>query len=380
MDPFMGRTAAVIDLAKLRNNLNEIRKKLDDGVEVMAVLKGDGYRHGAVGLYPTLKANGVTSFAVALWSEGAALRECGATEPILVLGDTRDFDLDEAVRFNLDFPVFSVEYAKKVAQAAKRQGRKQNVQIKLDTGMSRIGFAANEESLEAIREISQMEDLRLTGIFTHFSRADEADLVSAQKQLDVFKEMTEKLRKMGITFPKYHIANSPAILNMPQAQLDMVRAGDILYGLNPVDTEQFSKENFQEILSWYTYVVMVKEVPAGTEVGYGATYVTKRPTKIATLPIGFADGYRRDLSNRGKVLIRGKEAPIIGRICMDQCMVDVTDIPGVERNDQVTLLGGSLSIQWMADLLETNVDEIVCNISQRVPRVYIDSEQEDGVE
>lgn len=376
MEPWMGRTAAVVDLSLLRHNLLEIRKKLSEGVEVMAVLKGDGYRHGAVGLYPTLKACGVSCYAVALWSEGAALRECGATEPILVLGDTRDYDLDEAVRYNLDFPVFSVEYAKTVDEAAKRQGRKQNVQIKLDTGMSRIGFPANQESLEAICEISRMENLRLTGIFTHFSRADEKDLTSAKRQLDIYLEMTGKLKSMGITFPKYHVANSPAILNMPQAQLDMVRAGDILYGLNPVEPEDFARENFKEILSWYTYVVMVKEVPTGTEVGYGGTFVTERPTKIATLPVGFADGYRRDLSNRGKVLIRGQEAPIIGRICMDQCMVDVTDIPGVSRNDQVTLLGGKLSIQWMADLLQTNVDEIVCNISQRVPRVYIDSEQE----
>ena len=211
-----------------------------------------------------------------------------------------------------------------------------------------------------------MESLNMTGIFTHFARADEYDHKSAGKQLDRFLRMTEKLKEMGITFPKYHVANSPAILLMPDSQLDMVRAGDILYGLNPIDEEGFKKENFKEILSWYTYVVMVKEVPTGTEVGYGGTFVAKRPTKIATLPVGFADGYRRDLSNRGKVLIRGQEAPIIGRVCMDQCMVDVTDIPDVQRNDQVTLLGGDLSIQWMADLLQTNVDEIVCNISQRV--------------
>lgn len=372
----MGRTAAVVDLAKLRHNLAEIRNKLKPGVDLMAVLKGDGYRHGAEGLYPTLKACGVMSYAVALWSEGAALREHGATEPILVLGDTSDYDLDEAVRYSLDFPVFSVEYARKVAEAAKRQGRIQNVQIKLDTGMSRIGFPINDETLEAIREISRMEDLRLTGIFTHFARADEPDGRSVRAQLAKFLDMIHRLENMGITFPKAHAANSPAILYFPDAQLDMVRVGDILYGLNPIDAEGFEKENFSEILSWYTYVVMVKEVPAGTEVGYGGTFVTKRPTKIATLPVGFADGYRRDLSNCGKVLIRGKEAPIIGRICMDQCMVDVTDIPDVQRNDQVTLLGGGLSIQWMADLLDTNVDEIVCNISQRVPRVYIDSEQQ----
>ena len=245
MEPWMGRTAAVVDLGMLKNNLAEIRKKLKPGVELMAVLKGDGYRHGAEGLYPTLKACGVTNYAVALWSEGVALREHGATEPILVLGDTRDYDLDEAVRYNLDFPVFSVEYAKTVAEAAKRQGRKQNIQIKLDTGMSRIGFPDNDETLEAIKEISQMESLNMTGIFTHFARADEYDHKSAGKQLDRFLRMTEKLKEMGITFPKYHVANSPAILLMPDSQLDMVRAGDILYGLNPIDEEGFKKGDFE---------------------------------------------------------------------------------------------------------------------------------------
>ncbi len=376
MEPWMGRTAAVIDLSLLRHNLKSIRNKLKPGVELMAVLKGDGYRHGAAGLYPTLKACGVNCYAVALWSEGAELRERGATEPILILGDVRDYDLDEAVRYSLDIPVFSLDCAKTIAKAARRQGRKQNIQIKLDTGMSRIGFPCDDSTVDIIREISQMEELNMTGIFTHFSRADEPDHISANEQLQMFQDMTDKLKENGITFPKYHVANSPAILSMPNAQLDMVRAGDILYGLNPIDAEGFAHEDFKEILSWYTYVVMVKDVPEGTEVGYGGTFVTKRPTVIATLPIGFADGYRRDLSNKGKVLIHGKEAPIIGRICMDQCMVDVTDIPDVKRNDSVTLLGGELSIQWMADLLETNVDEIVCNISQRVPRVYIDSEQQ----
>ena len=290
MEPWMGRTAAVVDLGMLKNNLAEIRKKLKPGVELMAVLKGDGYRHGAEGLYPTLKACGVTNYAVALWSEGVALREHGATEPILVLGDTRDYDLDEAVRYNLDFPVFSVEYAKTVAEAAKRQGRKQNIQIKLDTGMSRIGFPDNDETLEAIREISQMESLNMTGIFTHFARADEYDHKSAGKQLDRFLRMTEKLKEMGITFPKYHVANSPAILLMPDSQLDMVRAGDILYGLNPIDEEGFKKENFKEILSWYTYVVMVKEVPTGTEVGYGGTRSVRRRSQPCRLDLRMDTG------------------------------------------------------------------------------------------
>lgn len=369
--PFAGRTAAVIDLSKLRSNIENIRARLKPGVELMVVMKGDGYRHGIAGLYPTLKECGITSYAVAIWEEGRMLRQAGATEPVLVLGDTADDMLDEAAKYDLDLTVFSLEGAQNMAMAARRAGKKQNVQIKLNTGMNRIGFPVCQESFYIIKKICEMEDLNVTGIFTHFARADEADLISATKQLDLYLYAINELEKMGVTFPKHHAANSPAILMMPQAQLDAVRCGDILYGLTPSDEYDWKNSGLQEILSWYTYVAMVKEVPAGAEVGYGGTFVTERTTKIATLPIGFADGYSRYLSNKGKVIINGHEAPIIGRVCMDQCMADVTDIPDVKRGDTVTLLGDGVSIEWMANLLDTNVDVIVCNISARVPRVYI---------
>lgn len=366
-----GRTAAVIDLAKLRSNVENIKNRLKPGVELMVVMKGDGYRHGIAGLYPTLKACGITSYAVAIWEEGKMLRDAGCTEPILILGDTREDVLEEAVKYNLDLTVFSLSGAKNIAKAAAGAGRKQNIQIKINTGMNRIGFPADDKSVEIIKEISQIDNLNLTGIFTHFAKADEADHKSADKQLERYLDMVAKLENAGVRFPKHHVANSPAILMMPHAQLDAVRCGDILYGLPPSDEYDWKNSGLQEILSWYTYVAMVKEVPAGSEIGYGGTFVTKRPTKIATLPVGFADGYSRYLSNKGKVIIRGKEAPIIGRVCMDQCMADVTDIPDVERNDTVTLLGEGMSIEDMANMLETNVDVIVCNISARVPRVYI---------
>ncbi len=366
-----GRTAAVIDLSKLKSNIENIRKRLKPGVELTAVMKGDGYRHGIAGLYPTLKECGITSYAVAIWEEGKMLREAGCAEPILILGDTREDMLEEALKYDLDLTVFSLSGARKISSAAKAAEKEQNIQIKINTGMNRIGFPVNDKAVAEIKEISQLENLNLTGIFTHFAKADEADHKSADKQLTLFLDMVSRLKNAGITFPKHHVANSPAILMMPHAQLDAVRCGDILYGLTPSDEYDWKNSGLQEILSWYTYVAMVKEVPAGSEVGYGGTFVTKRPTKIATLPIGFADGYSRYLSNKGKVIIRGKEAPIIGRVCMDQCMADVTDIPDVERNDIVTLLGDGVSIEWMADLLETNVDVIVCSISARVPRVYV---------
>ena len=336
----------------------------------MAVLKGDGYGHGEKGIYPTLKKCGVERYAVAVWEEGASLRNAGAVEPILLLGDTCDGQLENIIKYNLTPTIFSLDTAEKLNLLARWSGVVQPIHIKLDTGMSRIGFSANEECLEPIKKISRMSNLKITGVFTHFSRADEADGQSADEQFRQYLHAVKMLEEQGVNIPAKHIANSPAILLHPETQLDFVRAGDILYGLCPIDEDDWAREDLRQIISWYTYVVMVKEVPPGTEVGYGGTFVTKRQTKIATIPVGFADGYSRRLSNKGKVIINGYEAPIIGRICMDQFMVDVTDIDDVKRGDTVTLLDENLSVLWMADLLDTNVDEIVCGISKRVPRIY----------
>lgn len=364
------RTVAVVNLDLLEHNIKNIRSRLKDGVEIMAVLKGDGYGHGEKGIYPTLKKCGVERYAVAVWEEGASLREAGAVEPILLLGDTCDGQLENLIKYNLTPTLFSVDTAEKLNLLARWSGVIQPVNIKLDTGMSRIGFPANDSAIEPIRKISEMSNLKITGAFTHFSRADESDGKSADEQFALYLKMIERLEAEGIEIPCKHVANSPAILLKPETQLDAVRAGDILYGLCPIDENEWDKEDLRQIISWYTYVVMVKEVPVGTEVGYGGTFVTKRKTKIATVPVGFADGYSRRLSNIGKVMINGQEAPIIGRVCMDQFMVDVTDIGNVERGDTVTLLDEHLSVLWMADLLDTNVDEIVCGISKRVPRIY----------
>ena len=364
------RTQAVICLDALRHNVQNVRSRLRDGCQLMAVLKGDGYGHGIAGIYETLRTAGVDRYAVAVWEEGALLRRLGATEPILILGDTCDDCLSMLLEHDLTPTVFSVDTARKLNALAEKAGVRLGVHIKIDTGMSRIGFPAADSTVAAVLEIAAMENLQITGAFTHFSRADEPDGVCATAQLEQYLQMIDKLEKAGVPIPLKHVSNSPAILLRPEAQLDAVRAGDVLFALNPVDAEQWEKEDFRQVLHWYTQVAMVKQVPAGTEVGYGGTFVTTRPTVIATLPVGFADGYSRRLSNRGKVLIRGCEAPVIGRVCMDQMMVDVTDIPGVSRGDTVTLLGGTMTIHRMADLIDCNVDEVVCNISKRVPRVY----------
>ena len=367
------RTEAVVRLDALRHNIRNIQARLDKGCRMMAVLKGDGYGHGLQQIFPTLKAAGIADFAVAIWEEGVALRQAGCTDPILILGDTCDDCLEQLVLHNLTPTIFSLETAQKLNNLAAAHGCVQPVHIKIDTGMSRIGFPAEEASVEPIVAIDRMENLQITGAFTHFARADEPDGQAADRQFRAYRLLLDRLEAAGVSIPFCHVSNSPAILLHPQFRLDGVRAGDILYGLNPVEDEIWEKEDFRQVMHWYTQVAMVKTVPAGTQVGYGGTYTTQRPTAIATIPIGFADGYNRRLSNRGKVRIHGQDAPVIGRVCMDQFMVDVTDIPNVQRVDTVSMLDDEVSILWMANLLDVNVDEIVCNISKRVPRVYEDN-------
>lgn len=364
------RTQAVIRLDALRHNIRNIQSRLHKGCELIAVLKGDGYGHGIAGMYETFRSCGVKHFAVAVWEEGVMLRQAGCKEPILILGDTCDDCLDKLLEYDLMPTVFDVQTAAEINALAKAAGVRHSVHIKIDTGMSRIGLPADDRAVEAVRQIAAMENLIIAGIFTHFAKADEPDGVAATEQFHKYQQVIEKLERAGVKIPMKHVSNSPAVLLHPEMQLDAVRAGDILFALNPVDLELWEKEDFQQVLHWYTQVAMVKEVPAGTSVGYGGTYVTRRPTVIATLPVGFADGYSRRLSNKGKVRIHDLEAPIIGRVCMDQMMVDVTDIPGVMRGDTVALLDDVLTIHAMADLIDANVDEIVCGITKRVPRVY----------
>ena len=360
----------MIRLDALRHNIKNIQARLQDGCQLMAVLKGDGYGHGIAGMYETFRACGVKRFAVAVWEEGVMLRRAGCTEPILILGDTCDDCLDKLLEFDLIPTVFDPETAAKLNALAQAAGVRHSIHIKIDTGMSRIGFPADDRAVDGILRISRLDNLRIEGIFTHFARADEPDGLSVDGQLEKFTRVVEALEKAGVSIPMKHVSNSPATLLHPKVQMDAVRCGDILFALNPVDLDLWEKEDFRQVLHWYTQVAMVKEVPAGTAVGYGGTFVTSRATRIATLPIGFADGYNRALSNKGHVRIHDMDAPIIGRVCMDQMMVDVTDIPDVRRGDTAVLLDDVLTIHAMADLIGVNVDEIVCNISKRVPRIY----------
>ena len=364
------RTQAVIRLDALRHNIENIHRRLSQNCEIMAVLKGDGYGHGLASIYPTLKQAGIRRYAVAIVDEGIMLRNAGCEDPILILGDTCDYQFGQLIEYRLTPTVFTLEMAVALNALAAARNTVQPIHIKLDTGMSRLGFPCEKNSIEQIKQIYGLSHISITGIFTHFSRADEPDGLVVGKQMKQYLDMVNALQNEGVSIPFKHLSNSPAILLHPQAQLDAVRAGDILYGLCPVDEDLWLKEDFRQVLAWYTIVAHVKEIPAGTQIGYGGTYVAKEPMKIATIPVGFADGYSRRLSNLGKVRIHGQDAPIVGRICMDQFMVDVTHIDNVRRADTVTLLDDDLSITWMADLIGANVDEIVCGISKRVPRVY----------
>ncbi len=366
------RTWAEVHLDRLEANIANMRDRLRPGTELMAVVKGDAYGHGASGVLPTLKACGIRAYAVGLAEEGVALRRSGVEEgPILILGDTRENMLPAVVEHRLTPTVFSVEGATKLQAAAAERGVKQPVALKIETGMNRLGFAVNDRSLADILTIARMPDLYFQSAFTHFTRADEPECGETPRQLALFKEMIGRLREAGVTIPVLHTANSPGTLLWPETHLDMVRVGDFLFGLSSVEDEIWQRTGLREVMTWHSYAAMVKEVPAGEAVGYGGSFVTRRRTVIATIPVGFCDGLDRLLSNRGAVSLRGWEAPIIGRICMDQCMADVTDIPGVRRGDVVTLLGEGMSIVRMAELLDQCTDEIVCRIASRVPRVYV---------
>ena len=364
------RTEAHVDLAALAENIRLIKSYLDEGTDVIAVVKDDAYGHGIGGVYETMKKSGVARYAVGFWPEGKALRDAGCTEPIHVLSDTRDDELDRLIEYDLMPSIYTIDAAEKLSRCAVAAGKTVDIDIAFDTGMNRIGFMPCDESLSAIKAISQLPGIRIAAAHTHFANADEEVSPRTDKQFALYMDMVKKLEVMGIEIPYKHVANSASIVLHHEVHLDGVRAGDILFGLCPFDEKIWNGLGFRETLTWYTYVGMVKTIPAGSEIGYGGTYTTQRETVIATIPVGFGDGFSRQLSNRGFVTVRGQKAPIIGTVCMDAFMVDVTDIPGVTRGDVVTLLGGEMDAFHMADFLGVTLDEVVCGINKRVPRIY----------
>ena len=369
------RIYAGIDLDALKYNVDGIKRCKADGAMLMGVVKADAYGHGAKIFAHELDGLGFDWFAVATVDEGIELRKDGIHQPILVLGYSCEEQYPDMVQWDITPTIYSFDMAKAFAAVAAAAGKTAYIHIKIDTGMSRIGFLPEEESIDEIEKIHGLKNIRIQGMFTHFACADMRDKSHVGHQIEKFRRMIDGVKKRGIPVEIFHCSNSASIMELPSEHMNMVRAGIILYGLYPSHEMEEERLSLKPVMSLYSHVVQVKEVPGGVSVGYGATYVTGRPTRIATIPVGYADGYPRALSNRASVLIRGRRAPIIGRICMDQFMVDVTEAPEVSIGDVVTLIGTdgeeSISVEEISEMAGSFNYEFVCDVARRVPRVYM---------
>ncbi|MEW5898827.1 MAG: alanine racemase [Bacillota bacterium] len=366
---------AEVDLKAIAYNVRQIRQMVPLRTEVMAVVKANAYGHGAVEVARTALANGAGRLAVARVSEGEQLRKAGIAAPILLLGYTPPGQFADVLRFSLGQTVYSVEMAAQLSELAGRRGGKAVVHVKVDTGMGRLGFPAEDASVREVLQIARLPHLEVEGVFTHFATADSRDKRYTLEQLERFLAFLDALRREGLAVPFRHCANSAAIIDLPAAHLDLVRPGIALYGLYPSKEVDRSRLRLEPAMALKARVAQVKRVPAGFKISYGATYETPAPTVIATLPVGYADGYTRLLSSRGKVLIHGQKAPVVGRVCMDQCMVDVGHIPDVAPGDEAVLFGRQgevlLPVEEVAEAIGTINYEVVSQINSRVPRVYL---------
>ncbi len=368
------RVCANISLDAIRDNIERGRALLAPGTKMMGVVKADAYGHGAV---PVAKAieDLVDAYGVAMPEEGVELRKAGLTKPIIILGYTAPEMAELAIRYDITMAVFQSEIATCYNETAKKLNKKAKVHIKLDTGMSRIGYLCREESLLDIEKIAALSHVEIEGMFTHFSKADEADKTFAKNQFKKYMEFADALEARGIKLPCKHVCNSAGIIDIPEGDLDMVRFGVTMYGMYPTDEVTKDRMPVTPAMEVKTHISYIKTLPAGVGIGYSGTYVTEKETRVATLSVGYGDGYPRGMSNIGRVLIHGKSAPILGRICMDQCMVDVTDIPEAKQGDVVTLMGRDGDDFISAEEIGATVGnsfhyEVVCDISKRVPRIY----------
>ena len=363
------RVRAYIHPEALRANLRQIRKTIGERPQIMAVIKANGYGHGVENLLPVLEEEKVGAYAVAVVEEGLHLRELGVTKPILLLGYTAPSDAPILVEHDLSATVFTYDMAQHMSEAAVAAGKTAHLHIALDTGMRRIGFPCTDQAVETICRIQALPGVRIEGMFTHFARADEVDKTAARKQLAQYNDMYRRLTEAGVVIPVRHVSNSAAIMELPEAHFEMVRAGIILYGLTPSDEMDTVAFPLHPVMELKTHVIFIKDIEAGDAVSYGGTFVAKDRRRIGTIPVGYADGYSRLLSGRGVVLICGKRAPICGRVCMDQFMIDLTDIPEAEEGDEVTLFGEGLPLDELAATVGTINYELACQVSARVPRV-----------
>lgn len=370
----LARVYAKIDEDAVLFNIAQMKANMSPNTKLMAVVKTDAYGHGAAYLSEAIEEE-VCGYGVATVEEAVSLRKHGRKKMILILGYVHESLFPIVVEQEISMDVYSLETCKKLSREAEKIGKTAKVHFKLDTGMSRLGVLANEESLELLEQIANLPYIEVEGIFTHFSAADEKDKTSARQQLALYHDFIRKAEERGITVPYYHCANSAGVITMRETDFSMVRAGIALYGLYPSDEVKEDAQKLKPVLSLISHVVMVKDVAAGTGISYGSTYVTPKKERIATIPVGYGDGYPRALSNCGYVLIHGKKAPIRGRICMDQFMVDISEIPGVVLGDEVTLVGCDrqecITIEELCMLIGNTFNyEFVCDLGKRIPRVH----------
>lgn len=367
------RVYADIDLDAIESNVDALMSVTKQGTKAIAVVKADGYGHGDVAVSKTVHDK-VFGYAVATIDEAINLRENGIDKPILILGFVNPDDSHKLVEHDVDATIFDYETAKLLSDAAVLLEKKAFCHIKVDTGMRRIGLDPDESGIEIIKQIKELPMLDVRGIFTHFAAADETDKTYANRQLKRFNDFVAMLEKEGINFEYRHCSNSAGIIDMPDANMDLVRLGISMYGMYPSDYVKKENVTLKPALELKSHVTMIKTVAQGECVSYGGTFVTKRQTKLATVSIGYGDGYPRALSSKGYALINGQKAPIVGRVCMDQMMLDVTDVGEVHRNDTVTLIGRDgenyISVEEIAELAGTFNYEFVCDLGKRIPRNY----------
>ncbi|MCX5779238.1 MAG: alanine racemase [Firmicutes bacterium] len=366
---------AEIDLGAIRSNLAGIRSLLAPSTRLMAIVKANAYGHGMLEVARVCLAAGATYLGVANPHEALTLREEGIKAQILVLGYMPEASADSMVENCIDATVFELDTAVALSQAAVRANGEARVHLKIDTGMGRIGLQPDDAAIELIREIALLPGIFIQGIFSHLATADYADKSFARQQFQVFQKFVARLETAGISIPLKHLANSAAIMEMPETHLDMVRAGIITYGLYPSDEVDKSKLAIIPAMRLKSRITLVKSIPAGQSVSYGRTYISKQETKVATVPIGYADGYSRLLSNRSWAVIKGHKVPLIGTVCMDQCMFDVSGLEEVQVGDEVILFGtpeDGVTADDLAHILGTINYEIVCAPSSRIVRIYVE--------
>lgn len=365
------RTWAEVDLDAIEHNFNAVRSHLPAEMKLLVTVKANGYGHGALRIARLLEGK-ADYFALAAMDEAVQLRKAGIQTPMLILGPVLPADYERAARYGIALPVSTPEEAKSISACAAQTGKPITVHVALDTGMSRIGFPCTGEAAAQIREAAKLPGIRVEGIFSHFANADSLDQSYTRLQQEAFRRV---IGLIGVDFPICHLYNSAAIVEL-EPEFDMVREGIVLYGLQPSGEVELARiGGICPAMSLRSHVSLVKTLPAGIPISYGCTYVTEKETVVATVMAGYADGVPRLLSNCGEALIRGRKAPILGRVCMDQFMVDVTHIPGVEAGDVVTIFGTdgeeAITADEVAAKAQTISYELVCGIAPRVPRVYL---------